>query len=566
MRDSLLTKVVAVVSESYQYLTHRDIKRPALEAFTVCIAVAISLLFLNNPPIYSAKFLGDDLLMWGGHLDGTYASSLQESLRNVGAGKWRPVNTTAMMLVFPVLKDSYKSFYWFSSALVALIMVGFYLTCRAPTGSSQHQRKFLPLLGAVVVGTSPFTFAGRAGVIGFLEFAPIVCCLAAFYLYQSAKRQSSRLLMVYSAIIALIGGLIHERYLAFSLALSLVILVHGRTQARFRGFWLLYLANIGFYVFVSSIVLDLNVLRGGGEVPLSASIGLWIPFRLVFSILHLLGAAGGETVFFSSSNPTQFMFDSGFARNYSLVFPIAFITILLVSVAYGLRQWQQSRRHKVRTTIPSASVEALVIAIALLIPSATVISRIETRWLLGTLVFLCLAVVLSSNLINPVSVALATTFFCVFLVSNVFHRDSYEKFDFWKFRAGQVVNAVKSNAPSSGEWYVAIHVPAYFEEEVSAKATSEASPRDKRGAELSEEREDLRILIWALGYGNDEPFQPLDNPPQGIGFVFDETCDPELPRPCLIVSVKDVGNIPFDLRRFEFQRVNVRWQDPLSAD
>lgn len=524
------------------------------------LAVAVSLLVLNNPPIYSGKFLGDDLQMWGGHLDGSYASNLQESLRNAGIEKWRPVNTTVMILAFRIFGDSYRNFYWFGSALVALIMVSFYLIGRELTGWTQHKAKLIPILGAVVVGTSPFTFAGRAGVIGFLEFAPIVCCLVAFYLYQSAKRQGIRLLVVYSAIFALIGGLIHERYFAFSLALAPLILIHGRKEVRFRGFWLLYLANIGFYVFVSSIVLDLNVFRGGGEVPLSASIGSWIPYRLVFSTLHLFGAAGGEIIFFSSQNPMQFVISNGFSRNYSLVFPIAFTTILLASAAYGIGQWKKPRHQKVRNTALPASVEALVIAFALLIPSTTVVSRIETRWLFGSLVFLCLAVVLSSNLANPVSVVLTITFFCVFLVSNMFHRDSYQKFDYWKFRAEQIVNAVRTNAPNSGEWSVVINIPAFFGEDFAAKATSEASPRDKRSAEFSEQRDDLRTLIWALGYGNDEPFQPLDNPPKGIGFVFDELAADRCPRPCLIVSVKDVGNFPYDVRRFELQQVSVRWR------
>jgi len=539
-----------------------DIQRRAIEVSILTIAVAVSLLVLNKPPVYEGNFLGDDLQMWGGHLDGSYASNLQESLRNTGIDKWRPVNTTAMFLVFRILGDSYINFYWFGTALVAVIMVGFYMICRVLTGWSQHQRKTIPLVGAVVVGTSPFTFAGRAGVIGFLEFAPIICCLAAFHLYQSARRQGSRLLVVYSAIVALISGLIHERYLAFSLALALAIFIYGRKEVKFRGFWLLYLANIGFYVFVSSIVLDLNALRGGGEVPLSASIGSWIPYRLVFSTLHLFGAAGGETVYFDSSTPTHFAVSDGFARNYSLVFPIALTSIFLVSVAYGIVQWKKSRHQKFRKTAPTASVEALVIAFALLVPSATVVERIETRWLFGSLVFLCLAVVLTSNLVNPIPVVLATSFFCALLISNVSHRDSYEKFDFWKFRTEQVVNSVKSNAPRSGRWNVVIHLPRLpleNKEDLSAMAMSEGSPRAKRVNTISEENNDLSFLIWALGYGNDEPFQPLENSPELITFAFEETGISNCPRPCLIVSVQDDGNVPFDVRRFEFQRVSARW-------
>jgi len=379
-------------------------------------------------------------------------------------------------------------------------------------------------------------------------------------LCQSAKRQGSRLLVVYSAIIALIGGLIHERYFAFSLAQAIVIFIYGRTETRFRGFWLLYLANVGFYVFVSSIVLDLDFLRGGGEVPLSASYGWWIPYRLVFSTLHLLGAAGGEIVGFKAEDPTQFVLSDGFSRNYSLVFPAAFTTILLISAAICLRQWRSSRRQKAQRTVLSASVEALVVALALLIPSATVVSRIETRWLLGSLVFLCLAVALSSKSFSPVSLVLIVLFFCTYLVSNVSSRDSYDEFDYWKFRADQLVNVVRANAPTSGRWNVVIHVPSEDEKDFSARATSEAAPREERISEFSEDKEDLRILVWALGYGNDEPFQPLDNPPEGIAFVFEEMATNGCLRPCLVVSVKDVGNIPYDVRRYEFQRVSVRWR------
>lgn len=535
------------------------IRQRVVELSTLGFAVAMSLLVLNNPPIYSGRFLGDDLQMWGGHLDGTFASNLQESVRHVGIDKWRPVNTTVMILVFRSLGDSYINFYWLSSAVIALIMIGLYVVSRAIAGGSQRRGNLIPLLGAVVVGTSPFTFAGRAGVIGFLEFAPVLFCLGAFYLYQSAKRQGSRRLVVYSAILSLIAGLTHERFFLFSLALAIVIFVHGRREVRFRGFWLLYVANYVFYFFVSMIVLDTDAFRGGGEIPLSASFGWWILYRLVFSILHLFGAAGGEAVFFRASEPSQFLFGDGFATNYSLGFPIALATILLISVVYGARRLRQSRQGKASRTVLPASAEALVVAIALLIPSATVISRIESRWLFASLVFLCLAVIVSSNSLNPVSIVLSLLFLGMILVSNISHRGSYEKFDFWKFRAAQVVDAVRQNAPNEGPWNVAIVVPAYDGENVSAKATSEASPRDQRGSEVSEENQDLRVLVWALGYGNDEPYQPLDNPPRAVGFKFNEAEALDCPRPCLIVSVKEVGNVPFDVRRLGFQRVSVRW-------
>jgi hypothetical protein len=497
------------------------------------ICVGVSLLILNAPPINGGPFLGDDYLALQGHNNGYYASDYQESLRNTSLDKWRPFNTLFMGPLLNIFGDSYRNFYFFSTVLLALASFAFWTTHKTVTSKSESSPTWVALLGVIVIGSSPFTFMARSGVYGWLEIGPIILCLYSFSLYQRGKMRESRRLVVYSSLIALTAGLIHERFFMFSIALAIMIAWQARTLIRWRGLWLAPFGNVLFYVYSAVIVLNANILKGGGESKLNESVGLWIAHRFVFASLSLLGGSGGDVVYFDPAQPTQFVTGLGFSGNYSLPSMLAIVIVFLLFLWALFRPRTKNYfpitgHHR----FSGCFVESIVVAILLLIPAATVESRIEARWLFGSLVFLVLAITslpLSKDILTKVTTG---AFLGLMIILNSVSMTRYQNFDFWRVRAEEVLRVVQNNEPKSGPWNIAIVWPDLNDNNV--------------------------VVEWALGYG--DVLRKLNNGPDQILFGTRERIL-ECPNPCLVVDVTDSGPDNPDIRDTTLQKIQTRWKN-----
>lgn len=517
-----------------KYLTKHSIRELAVD-FSLFLSTAIGgLLLINRPPIFGDILLGDDLQVWEGHIGGTFASSIQESLRNASLDKWRPLNTTAMITILKMFETSYRSYYWFSTVLIGALLVAVFVGARSLLGTqSNRESKVATYLLVLAIGSSPFTYFGRSGVFGFLEFMPLILCVSSFAIYQRAKILHSPLLVAYSALVALAGGLVHERYLAYSAMMMLLVAWHARREPRFRGLWLTYFGNVVFYVYSAGVVLNANTLKGGGEANLNESAGVWILRRIFFAVLHLAGGAGGESVYFDPFRPTAFSPGMTFGQNYSLLFPIAIgclVLLMLVGVVREtIRRTEGPPKHH---AWPNLRVEVLLIAIALLLPGATVVQRIEARWLFGSLVFFCLLLSAFSAAKTRLVRWTAMSTLSLIIVGNVYHRDSFSEYDWWRARTKPVLDVVRKEEPAAGDWNIAITWPDHMDVHSG--------------------------LAWSLGNGS--ALRTLDNGPQTILFgVIDEL--PVCPAPCLYVTVTDTGNRFRDFRKTEFQTITTAWRN-----
>lgn len=509
-------------------------------ALLVCIAA--SLLFLNNPQIYDGQFLGDDLQVWNGHNAGTFASNFQESIQNTSLDKWRPINTLLMIPLLQVFEASHRNFYYFSTCLLAITLTALWMTARKIKRHSSAVSTSAVLLGVLAVGSSPFTFFARSGVFGLLEIGPVILCLVSFYTFQLAKLSSSRRFLLYSSMFALAAGLIHERFLAFSIALSIIIAWRARTIVGWRGLWLMPLFNILFYVYFASVVLNANVLKGGGEQQLNDTAGIWIIRRSLLVAIHLIGGAGGETIYFDPAKPFRFAQEMEFSDNYSLKFPLIILISIVLIACMFIHRWRTNRAslgEESQSSINS-SIDALFIATALLLPAATVSERIEARWLLAPLVFLVLALmILPSAMYWPARVGQLTVL-VLFIMSNYTNQNSYQEFDWWRIRSVNVIEAVvKGSEQIQGEWHLAIVWP---------------EPSDVHS-----------ILNWSLGEG--KVFNELENKPIRVVLghqkqVFGRDSDlKQNPGLYLIVKVSDIGNFKNDVRKIKFQTIKTRIQN-----
>jgi hypothetical protein len=496
------------------------------------ICVAVSLTILNAPPINDGPFLGDDYLALEAHNSGSYASGYQDSLRNTSADKWRPLNTLLMNPLLTIFGDSYRNFYYFSTVLLALVVLAFWTTQNSIKSQSESKPPWVTLLGVLVIGSSPFTFYARSGVYGLLELGPVILCLCSFSVYQRGKANESRRLVIYSSLIALAAGLIHERFFMFSIALAVIIAWRARTIIRWRGIWLIPLGNVLFYIYSAVIVLNVNILKGGGESKLNESMGPWIVRRFTIAILGLFGGAGGDTIYFESEEPSRFAFSLGLGDYFS--FPglvLIFIPVLLVIWALLRLRTRNCVPDNEHQRLFGCFVELNVVAFFLLIPAATVESRIEARWLFASLVFLILALTsLPPSSYLPSKVGLVSLLGSMIVLNSV-NATRYQSFDFWRIRAEKVLEVVQSNEPMSGAWNIAIVWP--------------------------DSQDNNSVTEWALGYG--AVFRNLNNGPDLILFGTKEKAT-ACPDPCLVVEVTD-SNRNTDIRDTGFQTIQTSWRN-----
>jgi len=496
------------------------------------VCIGVSLLGLNSSSINNGVFLGDDLQVWEGHKAGTFASDFQESIRNTALDKWRPLNTTLMIPLLSVFGDSYRNYFWFSTLLLALLLTVMWVTTQVFAPSSKRSAVLISLLGVLVVGGSHFTFFARSGVFGLLEIGPVIFCLWSFLLYQRGCESDSRRLIVYSSLTALAAGLIHERFFMFSLAIAVMIAWRSRKIKRFQGLWLLPIGNIAFYVYSATVVLNANALKGGGELNFNEVVGVWVIPRYLYALIHLLGGAGGESVFFDPLKPSQFTAGMTLSDNYSLMLPITVCLFGLLGATPFFRR-QAWSRVMVGEARPGRNqgIEALFVSACLLAPAATVAGRIETRWLLGSLVFLVIAIASAPLPESSLSKIGRCGILILLLLGNLTFRDSYQEFDFWRIRAENVIDAIRNNEPQSGAWNLAI---------------------------VWQDESDINsVTAWALGGGS--VLRSLDNGPHEI--IFGTRNQVEIcPSRCLVVEVTDVGNTKRDYRKAEFQTITTFWK------
>jgi hypothetical protein len=221
-----------------------------------------------------------------------------------------------------------------------------------------------------------------------------------------------------------------------------------------------------------------------------------------------------------------------FGDNFSLWLP-ATILLAVMSITWAfLRQRPNNCQPGVESRfLSSCMIESLVIAFALLIPAATVVTRIEARWLFAPFVFFVFALIIMPTSIFSISRFGQFIILGLLILANQKSQNSYKEFDWWRVRSEMVLNVVRSNEPQSGEWGVKVVFP--------------------------DSKDPNSVVKWGLGDGS--AFLSLDNAPSQI-FVgsSDETIN--CASPCLVIEVSEKGTKQFDFRKFEFQTIQTSWR------
>jgi hypothetical protein len=478
-------------------MTH---KRTMGDVYPVFVGIAVAVL-TALVAWESRPFVGDDLETLNGVSQGTYLAGWRDIFLDVSLDKWRPVNNLYLFTSLRLFGNSYQAF-WVANVglMVCLIVVANWLMGRIKDLGSLHDRLAVTT-GLVVLGSSPFAHYSRIGVFGFLELMPIILLVLA--IGQVTPEFNSRAIQRGGALLAL-ATLIHERYFIAYLTFGLIAFWRSRrtlelSQSVRRLVWF-----PAFWLYTEILVLRTNPLRGGGDLYLDSTIGFWIIPRFIDSTLFLGGGTFGQTAFYTGvdaafgniSEPT------GLA---GVPTRLVALLVLLLPILFALAWKKDARESECFRRADSQNRQSLTLALqlvilmlALILPAATVISRVEMRWLFGPHVLVIFVVLCLSRTAFGQKTQFARAFFAAYVGLNMVGLSKFDEYNFFRDNTYELIDFAQSSSEG-------LRTESYSIVVVTDENTS--------------------YLNWATNYGRALK-QYLENPPRHVAFLSVESEPP----------------------------------------
>ena len=466
------------------------------------VSASISVIFLVSGlsvclfrvPTIHAYFYGDDYLVYeASRLPYGYASQPLLGLLQAGGGKYRPLFTPLVAVALKFFGNSYLGFQSVSWVLLVLVA-----TVAASIVLEITTSLLATYMTIFAVTTSRFTWYGQTSVHGLMEFLALLLLLIAirFHLRYLATRSTTNLVATVLAVAA--SSFVHERYLiAVVIFWILTFVAHRSWGKRMAGLSLLFPSVVLAHIVLKNVVIGVSYIKGGGETSLSGSLGPWIIIHFFLSVVGTLGFSSGVNDYFLRNG---YQLIDPFQRTIGVISArTAFAGLALLLLFYVAALLRRSL-SKPRVGPPLLSLWLL--CLTLLIPPSTVISRIETRWLLGSFIcaFIATATMISalprgSNKKTVVGLAIA-----LLLISTYHYQRSLDTFSYDRRIAQSVLNEASLKSTEGRKWNLAIR--------------------------------SREVIPWMFGYGR--AFSQLDFPPRSV--TFGPTCTAS---PCLLVTTRE---------------------------
>ena len=337
-------------------------------------------------------FSGDDfILLKASQSRGGYASSLTSCITDIGMGKWRPAFVCAVSPALDIFGDRYWCFFLLNLALVFLIC----LVAGNVLKRIVQLPEWLVVLCVLVVPFSRFAWYGRISPFGLMEFGALLFALLFIRQFMAALDQQTISSWYLAGTFASLSALFHERYLVLLAAGFLVAIFNVRNKRTPVSFapWLVF---SGFLFVVKVLFLRTDPLVGGGEAPLKASFDTWVLEHFFVGLKAVFGIGNGTNISFDTT---------GYARLPALgvLGEVWLVVLTMMLLLCALKTALQRGVLTFNNDSSKDSIERqtvlgqllLMSGLLLIIPAATVISRIEGRWLFGPEVFLFLFMIVA---------------------------------------------------------------------------------------------------------------------------------------------------------------------------
>jgi len=352
---------------------------------TICVGIAY---ISHGIPKY---FYGDDLLLLNAtRTNGGFLNSFVGSFTDVGMGKWRPLFQILAYFTTHWFKGNYSGYFAVNLVLLACIGTVAGWIMYQVSGSCP----WCSLAVSFTVPFSPGFFYSRVSPFGVMELGACLLALLFVYAMVTVEYREPIRTNVLAIFAALGAGLMHERYLVLLLVGALIALLEQKTiKQKLNSMTAWFGVLLSYFVLRIALGSTTGMFNGGGESTLSASKGFWMVPRFFNSFGFAIGGSNGTNIGFTST-------DSGAAVNFST------LQILITLIVGGLITYLVGRRIyewfisflSLPVPVPpkwslgeTKNLKVLgVIALSLLVPASTVISRIEHRWLSFSQILICI--------------------------------------------------------------------------------------------------------------------------------------------------------------------------------
>lgn len=427
--------------------------------------------------------------------------SFLENIWLVGGGKWRPLTTAILIWLGQAWDYDYGNFQILNSTLLvcAAWFTGF-LALKLDVSFG------VALASSVSVVLSQFTWMAQSSIYGIMEFLALLLTIGStHYAIKAATGDvRCRVNVGLSTLLLFAASMAHERFVLCAFVLALYFLVLGKSSHTMQMAFAPLLIPV-FYVASRALVLQLDPLAGGGESNLEQGLGSWIGVHFWDALRMLFGGYSATGVYYTA-NPLADLR----TRSDLEWLPVVAVAGLSLIFFLFLREHSAEGRIEERRRKLHQSTLLLCLSLSVLLPAATVIERIEGRWLHAPQVLFVLAVgVLSSGSKSIWSIAsryFYPVFFCLVALYYLPNSTDYLRF---RDQPSQVMSAVAEVAPEYEQWVLVV------------SQVDPAVPAE-----------------WQFGYGN--AFTQLPNPPYLASVVTGRRNDcPVLKKriPCVVVRL-----------------------------
>jgi hypothetical protein len=473
-----------------------------LDIFATAGASTVAHLLLRMPirhtPMYGDDFLGIRVAQMP-----IRSGSFAENLWLVGGGKWRPVTTPLLLFLGQMWGYSYAPYQILNSVLLIILATA--------TGifSLRLTSKRVPsILISVAVVSSQFNWFSQISIYGIMELLALIFLIGSIAVVALQDPESTKFSsrVSWSVAFLLIASFCHERYIICSVVFAAYLFILQRKTGAQFGAWK-HLLVPATHVLLKAFVVNVDPLTGGGESNFRDAAGPWIAAHFLDTLKMLIGWFSGAGHFYNGDR----LGESAKAQSFGLTgASIAMFALLVtaIHIIHCLRAGQSGRRvgHDLERTFLLTGI-----AISCLIPAATVVQRIEARWIFASQILLLVASVAGVSATVKTRASLTASLLpAAFTLLAVAYLPGSSAYTALRDQPTAVLETLHERAPRAGPWSVVI---TQSDSEISA--------------------------AWQFGYG--DALSQLPNPPYftNISSDVDAVCIQQWRKmPCMRVILE----------------------------
>jgi len=497
------------------FVTSKFFSRNVVLASLISLFSSATGVLIFHLPLWDGPMYGDDYLLVRDALQPNGNNGFLQDIWLTGGGKWRPANTPILLWLAKRWEFAYLPYQVLNLILLVI--------CASIVGlASYYISKSLVAcaLGAFAISVSHFTWLAQISVYGVMELSAaiffILACMCALRIFTASNNESPNLALwtFTSAALLLLSTLTHERYLFACLGFWLVFLIYSSSSSVSVILPHIFLMIPLFHLFFKGILLSLNPLAGGGESNLRDVGGLWIFKHLGDALLGLFGYYSGSGKYYSD-------WPLGRLAEYSELGFVGLAIALIPILLYLFAILFQRSRFGFKTLIKISHLEIFLFLtfFLTLIPSATVIQRIEFRWLFVPhilLLLLFLTIVKQLSLSSRLKTLFMISLPICFIFLSIYYRHESKAFTLLRDQPSELVRTIEKIAPKQGNWFLEIN-----------------------------QLDSTMPTYWQLGYGG--IFSQMTNPPYQIASKIEACRTVNVSIPCVSV-VLDGASTQFKIR------------------